>query len=312
MPPAPVPPAQPVPGDGDGVFTIATYPDTQQEVWASSTRFVDRSKWLVAHKDDLDLRFVMHTGDVVNWDTDTHDQYVVAEAALDPLEDAGIPYQLSIGNHDTMATGPGGGARDTKLTRVYQRTTTTFNSFWSAEDYGAVAGAFEAGKVDNIFSTFSAEGADWLVLDLETWPRETVVDWAEQIIAGHPTANVIIQTHSFLNPSADIDGAGQSLTRWEYGDSSPQYIYDRLVAPFSNVKVVTSGHVGLAASKVVTTAKGNKVAYLLQTMHSNTNNPTRLSQFDVAAGTIATKVYAPSDGAVVDAKTLTGLSFIVK
>ncbi|AZS35592.1 hypothetical protein CVS47_00184 [Microbacterium lemovicicum] len=310
-PAPPVDPQPPVEGDGDGLFTVATYPDTQQEVFSwSGSRFRDRSEWLVEQRQQLDLRFVVHTGDVVNWDADSHDQYVNAEAAMDPLEEAGIPYQLSIGNHDTMATGPGGGARDSKRTREYQRTTTTFNQFFRPSDYSALKGTFEQGKVDNTYSVFEAEGATWLVLNLELWPRESVVDWAEGVIDGNPRANVIIQTHSFLDANANIDGAGQSLTRWSYGDSSPQYIYDRLVAPYGNVKVVTSGHVGAAASKVVTTAAGNKVAYMLQAIHSNTDNPVRLSQFDVNAGKIDTKVYSPEDGVTWDANSLTGLSFI--
>ncbi|MDN3497259.1 metallophosphoesterase [Planococcus sp. APC 4015] len=308
--PAP-PPVAAVEGDGDGSFTVATYPDTQQEVfsWAGN-RFVNRTKWLVSQADALDLRFVAHIGDVVNFVSDGNPQYVIAETAMDPLEAAGIPYQLSIGNHDTMATGPGGGARDSKRTREYQRTTTVFNQFWKAADYGAVAGAFEAGKVDNTYSTFSAEGASWLVLNLELWPRVAAVDWAENVIAANPHHNVMIQTHSFLTGSGDIDGAGQSVTRWQYGDSSPQYVYDRLVAPYANVKVVMSGHTGSAVSKTVTTAKGNTVAYLLQAIHSNTNNPVRLSQFNVDAGTISTRVYAPEDGATWDTNVLRGLSFI--
>jgi hypothetical protein len=286
-------------------------PDTQNEVYASSnTRFLDRSKWLVAQREAMDLRFVAHTGDVVSWDTDTHDQYAKAEAALDPLEDAGIPYQLSIGNHDTWAVGIGGSARDPQRTYEYLRDTATFNQFWSPQDYSAIAGVFEAGKVDNTYSTFSAEGAEWLVLNLELWPRISAVDWAENVIATHPDHNVLIQTHSFLNSAGDIDGAGQSATRWQYGDASPQYIYDRLVAPYRNVKVVMSGHVGIAASHVITTAKGNKVAYLLQAIHSNTDNPVRLSELDVDAGTISTRVFAPSDGATWDTHTLTGLTFL--
>jgi hypothetical protein len=286
-------------------------PDTQNEVYVSSnSRFLERSKWLVAQREALDLRFVAHTGDVVSWDTPEHDQYAKAEAALDPLEDAGIPYQLSIGNHDTFATGVGGSARDPGRTYEYQRTTTTFNQYWSPEDYSAVAGVFEAGKVDNTYSTFSAEGAQWLVLNLELWPRIPVVDWAEKVIATHPDHNVLIQTHSFLDSAGNIDGAGQSVTRWQYGDASPQYLYDRLVGPYANVKVVMSGHVGSALSKVVTTASGNRVAYLLQTLHSDTTNPVRLSKFDVDGGTISTRVYAPLDGSTWDTNTLTGLTFI--
>lgn len=295
----------------DGWFTLATIPDTQEEVYSSAdTRFIDRSKWLVAHKQALDLRFVAHTGDVVNWDTPAHDQYAIARAATVPLDNAGIPYQLSIGNHDTYATGPGGSARDPARTYEYLRLTTTFNSYWAPSAYLALAGQFEAGKVDNVYSTFDAEGAHWLVLDLELWPRVAVVTWAANVIAAHPNHNVIIHTHSFLDSNAEITGAGRSQTKWEYGDCSPQYVFDRLVAPYPNVKVVTSGHVGGATSRVITTASGNHVAFMLQTIHSRTNNPVRLSQFDVNAGTITTQVYAPKDNVTWDVRILSGLTFI--
>ena len=106
----------------------------------------------------MDLKFVTHTGDVVNWDTDNHSQYVEAAKALAPLTAAHIPWSLSNGNHDNEATGPGGSARDPKNTRTLFRDTTTFNSYFTAAKYGAVAGAFEANKVDNIYSEFTGGG----------------------------------------------------------------------------------------------------------------------------------------------------------
>nr|WP_315267478.1 cell wall-binding repeat-containing protein [Microbacterium lemovicicum] len=303
--------AAPAGVDGDGHFTIATYPDTQQEVLpGKGDLFAQRSRWLVSHRSALDLRFVIHTGDVVNWDTSAHEQYQIARDAMQPLNDAGIPYQLSIGNHDTQATGPGGAARDESNTAKLQRDTRTFNAYFQADDYSALAGQFETGKVDNTYSTFSAEKSKWLVINLELWPRVEVVNWAAKIIAANPTSNVIIQTHSFFDAVGNISGAGQSQTFWQYGNTSPQYMYDKLVAPYGNVKMVTSGHIGTATSKVITTAAGNKVAFVLQAIHSNTDNPVRLSDIDVDAGTIDTQVYAPSDGVTWDVNILTGLSFL--
>ena len=130
------------PDDGDTVFTFAAMPDTQQEVLRSSdTRFLNRTKWLVNQKSALDLRFATQTGDLVNWDTPEHDQYEIASAGMKPLEAANIPYTIAIGNHDTMATGVGGGARDTRMTRIYQRDTRTFNSYFTASRYTEVSGA---------------------------------------------------------------------------------------------------------------------------------------------------------------------------
>ena len=122
----------------------------------SDSRFINRSKWLVANKATTDLRWVASSGDVVNWDTPDHSQYKIASAAMVPLEQAKIPYTLTIGNHDTQATMSPGGARDAKRTRILQRDTTTFNAYFNAERYTAVAGAFEANKVDNIYTSYTA------------------------------------------------------------------------------------------------------------------------------------------------------------
>jgi len=54
-------------------------------------------------KNSLDLRFVIHTGDVVNWPAYDPAQLPIASEAMAVLDNAGIPSQLSIGNHDTAA-----------------------------------------------------------------------------------------------------------------------------------------------------------------------------------------------------------------
>jgi hypothetical protein len=132
---APPPPAAPPAGsDDDPTFSFAVMPDTQQEVLKpGDPRFLDRTQWLADHEASLDLRFATHTGDVVNWDTADHAQYKVASAAMKPLESAGIPYSLAIGNHDTQATGVGGSARDPARTYTLQRDTSTFNAYFNAD-----------------------------------------------------------------------------------------------------------------------------------------------------------------------------------
>jgi hypothetical protein len=263
-------------------------PDTQQEVLKSDdTRFVGRTRWLVANERALDLRFVTHVGDVVNWDTPDHAQTIVASKGMVPLEQAHIPYSLSIGNHDTQATTVGGGARDLDNTPAQQRDTHVFNAYFTAARYGAVEGAFEQGKVDNIYSTFSAGQRDWLVLNLELWPRTSVVDWARTVVASHPDANVIVATHSYLN------GNGSIYSGSDYGDNSPQYLYDRLIKVYPNIRMVFSGHTGTAGKRTDVGVHGNKIVSYLQTFHSNTTNPVRLVEIDTAKGTLSTRIYGP-------------------
>ena len=315
--PTPTPP-QPPAGTGtprpdrdpsDTTFSIAVMPDTQQEVWSPDQRFINRSNWLVANSvpSKLDLRFVTHTGDVVNWDTDTHDQYEWASKALQPLSDADIPWSLSIGNHDNEATGPGGGARDSKNTRTLFRDTATFNQYFTAADYGDVTGAFETGKVDNVYSEFYAGGKLWMVLNLEMWPRQAVVDWAKNVVAGHPSDNVIVVTHSYLNEDATISQSAG------YGATSPQYLYDNLISRYANIKMVFSGHVGVAASRTDVGVNGNTVYSFLTAIHSNSTNPVRLVTIDTRSGTIDTSIVAPWNNATDWAsytQTITGVRWV--
>ncbi|MDH2426567.1 carbohydrate-binding domain-containing protein [Sphaerisporangium sp. TRM90804] len=274
--------------DDDTTFSFAVMPDTQQEVLnARDTRFRHRSEWLAANRSELDLRFVTHSGDVVNWDTPDHSQYAIAQDAMRPLEEAKVPYSLAIGNHDTQATGVGGSARDPSRTRELVRDTTVFNRYFTRERYGAVEGWFEDGKVDNSFSTYEAGGTRWLVMTLELWPRVEAVDWAKEVVASHPDHNVVVVTHDY------IDGNGNIERSAGYGATSPQYLFDNLIKQYANVKFVFSGHVGIAGNRVDTGVHGNKIYTFLQTFHSSTTNPVRLVEIDTAADALRTWIYAP-------------------
>ena len=269
----------------DPTFSFAVYSDTQQEVFGG-TRFRNRADYLVANRRSLDLRYVTHVGDVVNWDTSDHAQYAVARDAMRPLEDAGIPYSLSIGNHDSLATGPGGSARDPKNTHSLARDTRTFNRYLNRQGLDQ-EGAFEPGKVDNTYHVFTAGGAGWLVLNLELWPRAAAVSWAEQVVASHPKHNVIVVTHSYLTASGAIYG------RSDYGDTAPDVLAKRLVKKYPNVRLVFSGHVGKLAHRVDKGVQGNRIDSFLLNWTSNTTNRTRLVTIDTKKGTLRTWVYAP-------------------
>ena len=312
----------------DTKFSLATMPDTQQEVLRSGDpRFLQRTNWLVSNRSALDLRFVTHTGDVVNWGWLVPSQYTVAGNAMRPLEQAGIPYALSIGNHDTRAVGWNGvagsreyggsayasnpecperlGAAQCK-TPLLVRHTEEFNATFTAARYTDVAGAYQSGKVDNIYSTFDAGGVHWLVLTLELWPRTEVIDWARSVVAAHPNANVIVQTHSYLEANGSI-----SQSNGGYGSNSPQYLYDHLIKVYPNIKMVLSGHVGTAAMRTDTGVNGNKIVSFLQCFHS-TSNPVRLTEIDTAQGTLSSRIYAPQDAAYwtqYDA-SVSGMSFV--
>ncbi len=281
--------AGPLPAnDSDTTFTIAVLPDIQRETHkASDPRIADRSRWLAANKDRLDLRFAAVVGDIADWDSPDHDLYANAAQGLLPLQ-AAVPVAAAPGNHDTAAVCAGGSACPGAKTWVTVRDTKTYNTYFPASRFGALAGTYEKGKTDNAYHLFRAGGKDWMVLNLELWPRKEVVAWAAGLVRDNPKKNVIIVTHSYLESDGKI-----STSNGGYGSTTPTYLYNEVVKPFGNVKLVLSGHTGKGATRTDTTSKGTKVASMLQCFHSMTTNPVRLVQIDTKAGTMKTWVYAP-------------------
>lgn len=290
--PEPVPPAEPEPepqpGGSDDEFTVAVFPDTQREVWTDAdARFKNRSTWLVDNKSSLNLKFATHIGDVVDWGAVSPVQFTRAKNGLSPLNGK-IPYSLTVGNHDTGAVCQGGSACPDSNANVAVRDTSAFNDAFDKSFFTNLKGQFEAGKVDNTYSTFEAAGQKWMVLNLELWPRQAAIDWAKKVVAANPEHNVIVATHHYLEANGAI-----GTSNGGYGATSPKHLFDTFIKQFPNIKVVLSGHVGGGASRVDTGVNGNKILSLLQCYHSQTTNPVRLIKFNVAEGTIATWVYAP-------------------
>lgn len=300
----------------DGTFSFAVIPDTQEEVnRATDTRMVDRAQWLLDNRRKLGLQYVLHTGDIVNWGDVDPKQYDIAQKSFAPLAQAGIPYAVAIGNHDTPAVGHNGvsgsrsyggsayannpeckeklGAEKCK-TWLLIRDTEIVNQKFPLSSLRNVGGVFEAGKIDNMWTTFSAGGTDWLVLTLEFHARKEAIAWAKNVVASHRNHNVIVQTHSYLTANGDIN-----QTTSGYGSTTGQYLFDNLIKAYPNIKMVFSGHVGQAAKRVDTGANGNKVLSFLGGFHSRTTNPVRIVTVDADTGLVSTKVVAPATNATM-------------
>lgn len=272
----------------DPEFTFAVIPDTQQEVHRrDDQRLQHRSDWLVANRSRLDLRWAVQVGDLVDWDTDDHYQYELARKGMQPLIDAKLPMFLNIGNHDSQATTVGGGARDPRYTRTLARMTQVMNSYFSVADYSIPVGSFEPGKLDNTYTRLKAGGKNWLILNLELWPRSEVIKWAAGLISYHKHHNVIIATHSV------VDQKGHLSSGPNYGSTTPRYLWDHLVKKYPNVKFVVCGHTGTAKNFVMKGSKGNKIYVMLTTYHSNTDNPVRLVRVNTRNQTVSTWVEGP-------------------
>jgi 3',5'-cyclic AMP phosphodiesterase CpdA len=340
---------------GDSRFTIVVIPDTQQEAKSRPDLFEGRARWIAENRAAQDIRFVIQVGDLV--DTDNcgdgsliyldaaatrpqcsqamrdanvfypmpgradHYQYANASAGLTLLEQAGIPYSLAVGNHDTAAVcggpacvrgNPDWAVPAGTTSNALLRSTGTWNSFFPASRFGNVAamGFFEPGRADNMFQTFRAGGLDWMVLSLELWPRPEVVAWAASVVGAHPNHNVLVNTHH-LTSSAGI----LSATLQGYGSTSPQYLFDNLLTKYPNIRMTFSGHVNGAVLSTRAGSAGNPIHSFVDGHHDTTTAQTRILEVDTRRGTLVSRIRAnPADpNSLVPTGThdLTGMAWVL-
>lgn len=269
-------------------FTIPVFPDTQGEVNYKPEMFISQLQWIVDMKDSLNIPFVLHVGDIVDFDNIRH--YETASDGFKILDEAKIPYVLCLGNHDTEAVGENTGSAAPGNTRLNLRKTTKFNTYFPVSRLMGQMGRWEEEKSDNAYYTFKAGGLDWLVVSLEFCARKGPVDWADKVVSEHPHHNVIILTHYHLNGNGDISERNAG-----YGDLSPYEIYDTLIEKHPNILLVLSGHTGNSAWRNDRGDHGNRI-YQILTDYQNENygdGYLRLLEINPPRKSISAKVYSP-------------------
>lgn len=291
--------ASPVPA---GSFTLAVLPDTQYEaaddVDAADTAFAAQTRWLAEQADALNLRMVLHEGDAVDAACEPA-QWDRAVAAMSVLDDAGIPYAISAGNHDVRYY-PYEPDPCTDGEPVDHAAEFTAHFPLATQQAMPTFGGAYADDALNTFHTFEAGGEQFLVLALEFGPEAAEADWALQVARDHPDDHVILLTHDLIGPDGELRGGASTST-----DALPKpprltgaELWDRAIAPASNVVLTLNGHVteGTAGRSVAPADDGHPVHRLLanyQTLDGGRTGYLRLLTVDPAAATIEVRTYSP-------------------
>ncbi len=279
-----------------GAFTIVVLPDTQIYAWRYPEIFMAQTRWIARNVEGLQIRYVIHVGDVVQHNSE--EEWARARAAFSLL-DGRVPYAVALGNHDY---GPGGSARDR---------TTLFERYFPREGFTAwptFGGVYdrEPDKLANCFHRFQAGGRDWLILVLEFGPRDDVVRWAKGIVSRYRGDQVILVTHAYL----DNDGRrydrrlhgqhfpphGYPLAGGRGGMNTGEDLWRRIVAPSPNVVMVVCGHVCESIVQVRTRAVGNPVCEMLvdyQDRPRGGEGWLRLLRFLPRQGKVRVRDYSP-------------------
>lgn len=272
-------------------FTLVVLPDTQYYVYPGKggipEMFFRQTEWVVAHKDEARIAFVLHEGDCTDQNTPAEWQRV--KAAMAKL-DGVVPYALAVGNHDGLNQPANG--------------TEWFNRFFPLAEFESLpsfGGVFEPGRLDNSFHYFTAGGVDWLVLSLEFGPRDQVLDWANEIVARHPDRKVIVLTHTHLYFDNTLHGSRPEhlWTPRSYGRrNNGTEVWEKFLSLHANLCLVFNGHVlGTGVGRLVGVGRhGNQVFQMLanyQTYERGGNGFLRLVTFRPADDALTVRTYSP-------------------
>ena len=217
-------------------FTLVVLPDTQNYTHhmygGTNDMFMEQTRWVAAHKDEMNIAFVLHEGDLTDWNSSA--DWANARLSMSVLNGV-VPYALAVGNHD------GNGSS--------QNLTGLFNQFFPLSQFQNLptfGGVFESNRLDNCYHLFSAGGVDWLVLSLEFGPRDGVLAWANDIVTSHPDRRVIVLTHAHVYSDNTLQGSSpwHQANPTSYGRMNDGIdVWEKFLRHHANMSFVFNGHV---------------------------------------------------------------------
>ncbi len=270
-----------------GDFTLVLFPDTQNEAQYYPQVLNNQVQWVVNNRTGWNIQAVLGLGDIVNDGASTAQQQN-ADAAIKLLDNAKIPYLLSIGNHDY----------DGANTGASTRTATGFNQWWGPQRYAGYSwykGNLN-GSNENFWGELAINGKNYLFMILEYVPRTTSLNWAASVVQAHPSDEVIVVTHSFMfYDNTRVDKCDTNdLNRDNPGDKN----WANFASKYPNISMVVSGHIttGLAARRADLGVNGNLVNQMLsnyQVLANGGDGWIRLLTFHPSSNTVDVKTYSP-------------------
>lgn len=204
-------------------FTIAWESDTQYYSERFPDNFEILNNYIAANKDRMDIRYVVHTGDVVD-DLDEIYQWEYGDKFMRILEDANLPYGVLAGNHD-IANHNG----------RYQN----YQAYFGADRFKD-NGVYGESYKNNIghYDLVTAGGQDFIFVYMSYDFDKDAVAWMNKVLAEHSDRMAVLALHNYVNASGGLDTAGK-------------YFQNEVVAKNPNVRLVLGGHYHGAAINVV-------------------------------------------------------------
>ncbi|BFT69130.1 S-layer homology domain-containing protein [Paenibacillus sp. P36] len=252
-------------------------------VWMSDTQYYSKSypyiyqkmvKWIADHKEDNKIKYVIHTGDIVD-NADQEYQWIEADKDMKVLETAGIPYGVLAGNHDV-------GHQDNDY---------SYYDKWFGEDRFKNQPTYGESYDNNRghYDLVSSNGNDFIMVYMGWGYGDKEIDWINEVLKKYPNRKAILNFHEFMLVSNNRAPMAEK-------------VFERVIKPNKNVIAALSGHYHDAELKVDPIDDNNdgipdrNVYQMLADYQGAPEGGLgymRLMQFDLKNGKINMKTYSP-------------------
>lgn len=218
-------------------IAMAIIPDTQIAAWQHPEVLRQMAKWIVDHREDYRIEMVLHLGDVVHLGANDERQFQDAKAALDMIDEAGVPMLIVPGNHDY----------DNLLNE--DRSLDMFRHYFGVSRLAGrewLRGLYEQGKPENAYAVIESNGLQLLFIALEFGPRDEVLAWADGLLATYEDHHAIIVTHCYLYLDATPSKLGDEYNPRDYagaeGANDGEEMWKKCFRKHRNIIAIYSGH----------------------------------------------------------------------
>nr|WP_319488653.1 lamin tail domain-containing protein [uncultured Caproiciproducens sp.] len=198
-------------------FSFAWETDTQYYSESFPYHYDQMNQWIVDNRKNLDIRYVMHTGDLVD-DVDMTGEWVNADHSMNIFDKAGMPYGVLGGNHDVFAGAEG------------------YGNYWKyfGEDRFKDQPYYGGSYKNNLghYDLLTENGQDFIILYMSWDVYTNEIEWMNQVLAQYSDRKAIIALHRYTNVAA----ADNLL------DYTGKLVQKEVVAKNKSVIAVLNGH----------------------------------------------------------------------
>jgi len=297
-------------------FTVIAIPDTQYYTeepqglsgagGGHNAIFKAQTQWIKDHRIDSNIVFVTQLGDCTQNGEANEIEWKRVDTAMKIIENPsvpivdGIPYSMTVGNHDqgNIAGSP-------------TAPTTRYNQYFGSSRFSGRGyyGGFFGSNYDNHYELFSAGGIDFIHISIEynnnsgatnQAALQSVLNWADGLLKAYPTRKGIVVSHWFMGTgiNGSFGGPGQK-------------VYDDL-KDNPNLIFMLCGHIH-GEGRRTDVFNGSTVYTILSDYQAETNGGNgflRIMQFRPAENIVTFKTYSPTiNGGAGGFKTGTNSDF---